>query len=382
MSFYALQAPTEWAAPPTTWSSTSLDEIEACPRRWQLLHSQWANYKRFPTRPNPAAVEGTIVHDALDRLTRACGQRGNPPFGTAEFAAALAEADFYPGFNRAVAEWQSTLDAHPRPGPAFRLRARPEDLANRAVRMFREQYKPGTPDNNRAAAAVESAAEEVDLGKLLRRKGALSECTLIHPTLPFLGKLDRVQLASDGVEIVDYKTGRANEKHRRQLLRYALLWWRVTGERPVRISAQYLEGADTWPVGQNELEAVEQDLSLKISSFLEALTSKPANAVPGSNCVRCPVRARCSSGWVAGEEAAQTNDRGDAELLLIEAPGEHGFLARGRGGASVAVVYEAQIAKLLPPLAAEKVVRVLDGEWAEKRSQLELKAWSEVYVLE
>jgi hypothetical protein len=85
---------------------------------------------------------------------------------------------------------------------------------------------------------------------------------------------------------------------------------------------------------------------------------------------------------VAGEEAAQTNDRGDAELLLIEAPGEHGFLARGRGGASVAVVYEAQIAKLLPPLAAEKVVRVLDGEWAEKRSQLELKAWSEVYVLE
>ena len=103
MSFYELQAPTAWADPPSTWSSTSLDDVEACPRRWQLLRSRWGDFERFPVRPHPAAIEGQIVHEALDRLTRACGQRGNPAFGSAEFSAALTDADFFPGFARAYA---------------------------------------------------------------------------------------------------------------------------------------------------------------------------------------------------------------------------------------------------------------------------------------
>jgi hypothetical protein len=57
MSFYELQAPTEWAVPPSSWSSTTLDDVETCPRRWQLLRSRWG------------------------------GQRGNAAFGSAEFAA-------------------------------------------------------------------------------------------------------------------------------------------------------------------------------------------------------------------------------------------------------------------------------------------------------
>ena len=127
--------------PPSTWSSTSLDEVDRCPRRWQLLRSRWGDFERFPVRPYPVAIEGQIVHEALDRLTRACGQRGNPAFGTAEFSAALSDTDFFPGFARAVTEWQDRLMAHPRPGPVFRLRASGEELANRAVRMFREQVQ-------------------------------------------------------------------------------------------------------------------------------------------------------------------------------------------------------------------------------------------------
>ena len=143
MSFYELPNPTQWAVAPLVWSSSTLDEADACPRRWQLLNSRWGELERFPVRPHPAAIEGQIVHDALDRLTRACGQRGQPAVGSAEFAGALVDADFFPGFARAIAYWQSRLLSHPRPGPAFRLRTRAEDLANRAVRMFREQYRRG-----------------------------------------------------------------------------------------------------------------------------------------------------------------------------------------------------------------------------------------------
>jgi hypothetical protein len=379
MSFYELQGPTEWVAPPSVWSSTSLDDVEACPRRWQLLRSRWGEFDRFPVRPHPAAIEGQIVHEALDRLTRASGQRGNPPFGSAEFAAALTDADFFPGFARAVTEWQQRLTAHPRPGPAFRLRVSGEELANRAVRMFREQYKPEGLAPSQVVERMNEAP--ADVSSLLRQKRALSEVKLTHPKLPFLGVLDRVQQGSSGVEIVDFKTGRPSETHRRQLLRYALLWWRRTGDVPVDISAQYLDGVESWPVTQGALTDVEADLAKKIPIFADTLRTRPAAAKPGTGCHACPVRARCGDGWAVGEEAALVDGRGDAELVVMATAGDHGFLARARSGVEVAVVYEAAVAKLLPEYVEGQILRVLDGVWKEKRTQLEIKAWTEVFVL-
>jgi hypothetical protein len=378
MSFYELQSPTAWAEPPSIWSSTSLDDVEACPRRWQLLRSRWGDFERFPVRPHPAAVEGRIIHEALDRLTRACGQRGNPAFGSAEFSAALTDANFFPGFARAVAEWQQRLTAHPRPGPPFRLRASGEELANRAVRMFREQYKPhGDVASQSAERATDTPA---DVRALLTQKHALSEVKLTHPKLPFLGILDRVQETRDGVEVVDFKTGKPSDKHRKQLLRYALLWWHKTGDVPVRVSAQYLQGVESWPVAQGLLEDVEADLEKKIPLLTAVLNAHPAAANPGTGCHTCAVRARCAAGWAVGEEAALVDGSGDAELVVQAKAGDHGFLARSRTGAEIAVVYELPVAKLLPEPVEGQVLRVLDGVWKEKRTQLEIKAWTEVFV--
>jgi hypothetical protein len=379
MTFYELQGPTAWAGPPSTWNSTSLDDVEACPRRWQLLRSRWGDFDRFPVRSHPAAIEGQIVHEALDRLARACGQRDNPAFGSAEFSAALTDADFFPGFARVVVEWQQRLRAHPRPGSEFRLRATAEELANRAVRMFREQYKPRALPVSMTVARVEGTA--YNLKTLLRHKGALSEVKLQHPEMAFLGLLDRVQLTAGDVEIVDFKTGKPSERHHRQLLRYALLWWRTTGDVPVRVSAQYLDGTEAWPVTMTELVAVEEDLATKLPRLTEALLGRPAAAVPSTGCQVCPVRARCSVGWALGEEAARNDGRGDAELVITARAGEHGFLARSQNGAEVAVVYEAALSKLLPDHMEGQVVRVLDGVWKEKRSLLELKAWTQVFLL-
>jgi len=379
MSFYELQGPTAWADPPSIWSSTSLDEVEACPRRWQLLRSRWGEFDRFPVRQHPAAIEGQIIHEALDRLTRACGQQGNPAFGSPEFAAALTDADFFPGFARAVGEWQQRLTAHPRPGPAFRLHASAEELANRAVRMFREQYEP---DGDVASRAAERVMEGVaDVKSLLRQKRALSEVKLRHPQLPFLGILDRVQQTSDEVQIIDFKTGKPSEKHRAQLLRYALLWWRTTGEMPARVTAQYIEGVASWVVTQEILCEIEVDLTRKLSLFTEALSAYPAGAHTGAGCHTCPVRARCTAGWVLGEETALVEGRGDAELVVAARTGNYGFLAHTRTGAEIAVVYEAAVAKLLPGHIPGQVLRITDGIWKERGTQLEIKAWTQLFVV-
>jgi hypothetical protein len=111
------------------------------------------------------------------------------------------------------------------------------------------------------------------------------------------------------------------------------------------------------------------------------LRARPAAAKPGSLCHTCSVRARCAAGWAVGEEAACGDGRGDAELVVTADAGDHGFLARSSVGAEIAVVYEAAVAKLLPKHVDGQVLRVLDGVWKEKRSQLEIKAWTEVFCV-
>jgi hypothetical protein len=379
VSFYELQGPTLWAAPPAQWSSTSLEDVDGCPRRWQLLRSRWGDFERFPVRPHPAAIEGQIVHEALDRLTRVCGQRGNPAFGSSEFSAALTDADFFSGFERSVLEWQQRLTAHPRPGPAYRLRVSADELANRAVRMFREQYKP---HGHIASQSAERAVDRnVDLKGLLTQKRALSEVKLTHPRLPFLGILDRVQCVGEQVEVIDFKTGKPSDTHRRQLLRYALLWWRTTGDVPSRVSAQYLDGVQSWTVKQEALEDIEAELVTKLTLLTEALSAHPAVAKPGVGCVNCAVRARCTEGWAACDAAALLDGRGDAELIVTASAGEHGFLARARSGIELAVSYDRPVASLLPTVVAGQVFRVVGGEWTKTRSELEIKPWTEVFVM-
>jgi len=257
------------------------------------------------------------------------------------------------------------------------LRTTPQELANRAVRLFREQYRPGAGDG-RTAASVGSGP--VELAGLLRARGALSEVKLRHPTLAFLGVLDRVQLTGEGVEVVDFKSGKASEKHRTQLMRYALLWWRVPGETPARVTAQYLDGPQSWDVGEAALIEAEGALTEAIAALTDHLTGRPASARPGPGCAWCPVRARCDDGWALGEENARSEGRGDAELTVVGQPGPHGFLGRDRSGGEVAVVHEAAVAPLVPAVGVGQVVRVVDGVRKEKGKELEIRAWTEVYL--
>ena len=378
--FYELQAPTRWASPPVSWSSTSIDDVAACPRRWQLLHSHWGEFERFPVRQHPAAIEGQIIHEALDRLARACGRRGNPPIGTPAFAEAAAAADFFGGFAKALAVWSEQLAAHPRPGPPFRLHCTNQELANRAVRLFRAQYKVGAAEGGGEGARVGNGRP--DLMALLRATGVLTEVRIEHPVIPFVGVLDRVTLAPSGVEIVDFKTGKFAEKHETQLRRYAMLWWRSTHTVPARVCAQYLDGAKTWAISGADVEREEDALREGIDSLARGLGKKPAEARTSQACRWCPVRARCSDGWLVAEENARGEGSGDAELVVASEPGSHGFLARARNGAEVAVVHDASLVRLLPSLQIGRVIRLIDALRRDKGKELEIKAWTEVYVVE
>lgn len=67
---------------------------------------------------------------------------------------------------------------------------------------------------------------------------------------------------------------------------------------------------------------------------------------------------------------------------MVAKAGDYGFFARSRSGTEIAVVYEAPIAKLVPKFSEGQILRILDGVWKGKRTQLELKAWTEVFLVD
>jgi hypothetical protein len=379
MSIYTLRTPTGWASPPDTWSYSSLASVDQCPRRWQFLQSQWGDYPRYPTRAHPAAIEGTIVHEALDRLTRACGRLGNPALGSPGFAIALQESRFYDFFAEAIADWQTRLNAHPRPGPVFRLRSNPQELANVAVRLFRQQYKA----TNDAVATVydHPSAASSNLLSLLQSKGALSEIRLRHPTLAFQGVLDRVQGVADGIEIIDFKTGTPGEAHRQQLLLYALLWWRCSGQTPARITAQYLQGGQTWIIDEATLVETENALHTRITSSTATLSQTPAPCRPGPHCNQCPVRAHCDEGWLNISSKKSSSRTDDVQVVIESEPQAHGFRAIRSDARPLSVVYEAGVGNDLPQLTRGATIRILDGAWRKPDDELEIKPWTQVFLL-
>lgn len=381
-AFYELQLPTTWAEPPSRWSSTSLDEALGCARRWQLLRSRWGEHERFPVRQHPTAIEGQIIHDALDRLSRACGARGNPPFATSEFAECITEIDFFGGFDAAVADCSRRAASHPRPGPLFTLRSSAQELANRAIRLYREQYVPGAfRGEPQRSERLNASTGTVNLGDALRRRLARSEVELSHPGLPFMGVLDRVALREGNVEIVDYKTGQESPKHEEQLRRYAVLWWRATGVAPARIVVQYLGAARAWSLDIASLSAAEVALRHQIETATAALAARPAKASPSANCATCAVRARCDEGWEAARGAAPDEGGRDVGVVTEGGPGPHGFLARDPKGKQVAVVHSAAVASLVPTFAAGASLRILNALAREKGSEIEIKPWTEVFVV-
>ena len=92
------------------------------------------------------------------------------------------------------------------------------------------------------------------------------------------------------------------------------------------------------------------------------------------------MRARCEAGWGVAEEVARSEERGDAELIVVSRPGPHGFLTHTKTGDEVAVVYEAALGALVPTVDVGAVLRVIDGVRKGHGRELEIKAWTEVFV--
>ena len=296
--------PERWADPPPQLSVSTLTQLESCPRRWSLEHSDYADRglgRGFPERASVAVLAGRSAHCALELIARAVDASAGG--GADAVVDALRELG---GITKVVENCLrhelARESANPRAAPRIEglevaLRERTDQLRLLVQRALRLQQLP--PDVGHAAPGAEPPARG-PLGY-----GYHPEVELRPPTLGWTGYADAIRLTADECEIVDYKTGAQSAAHELQLRVYALLWARdpvvnPSGRLADSLLLVYPGGTHrTRAPGTAELDEIAADLEVRRKRALVALDRDPPEAlVDADTCRFCDVKALCSDYWL------------------------------------------------------------------------------------
>ncbi len=193
-------------APPRTLSPSKVTAFTNCPLSFRL-----SVIDRLPEPPAPAAVKGTLVHLALERLIW-----DHPP-GQRTPAVAQRELE------RA---WRDLADDPEVTGLGLGDDEAPRFVAD-AGELVANYFTLEDPDTVQAVGV--EVGMEVDVGSVRLR-----------------GIIDRLDLTDDGdLVVVDYKTGRAPSARFEQsrltgVHLYSLLCEQLLGRAPVEVRLMYL----------------------------------------------------------------------------------------------------------------------------------------------
>jgi hypothetical protein len=350
-AFYTVREPSVWASAPSILSHSALSRISVCPLRYQLERSEFPGIGRFPARPNAAAVDGTVVHECLESLFKAFSIAGHPKLGSEEARECARGVGLTGLIQTKLDEARRGFVLHPM-GAGWKPKTPVHQLANRVIRLFRQQYQaidyaPSGSRGGRNPVGEFEASHASQLAGWLTFRGALTEVKLCHPELPFQGIIDLVLFRDGETVIVDYKAGAKDPAHRLQALRYALLWWRNTGELPTKVEVQYLSDRYTEQVSESLLRAIETELEGEIEAVVALLAMSPGDARVGVHCRTCGVRQFCDGYWVGESHCfREKGEFSDIELTVKGMPSVDGFDGFGAGGECIKVTAAPEIGKM------------------------------------
>ena len=300
--------------PHAYWNYSSLKEIEECPRRYALARASYPGLWKgpgYPPMPTVPALFGNVVHGALEVVVKAFAAAGVESPQAIEATEVLRKLG---GLTAVVEDVVTTqlapLDSNPRLDQdrrrriARELRAQTSDARVQVqTYLSRSVFVPGV--SARRCARVDTiAGQSQPRVRQPLGQGSHTEVSLIADNLRLLGRIDLVTIASEKVDIVDYKTGIEVASHREQLRLYALLWDADRQVNPERrtvssLTAAYRDHDVNVNVPMEEdLQELASSISAKIKrADAELVSGAPTPRPSLSNCKRCAVRQLCDGYW-------------------------------------------------------------------------------------
>ncbi|MFH2056079.1 MAG: PD-(D/E)XK nuclease family protein [bacterium] len=309
-NFWRVLRPTAWPEAPLWMSFSALMELEVCPRRWALTTAEYSdlwNNRGYPSVTQPAALEGTVVHLSLQKITGALVENGCLSLADESAILTLRQLGGYTSIIMdSLARVLLPFRENPRAAPALdgirtRLTARAPELRTR-VQKFLSRIRP----EPRAVVHGETVIhrEETPRRHALQH-GAYTEVLLQAPELGWRGVADMLILSATQCEIRDFKTGAPKEEHKAQLWTYALLWARDAGLNPSgRLADKLVLSYDAGDVevpspGASKLCSLEDEIKKRsTAAFVDLRSGNPQARTSLDNCMYCVVRHLCEEYWL------------------------------------------------------------------------------------
>lgn len=303
-----ISLPAKWPSEPPWMSFSTLSDLEACPRRWALSMAHYPEIwgqRGYPRVPQPATIEGTIVHLALQTITSALVEGGCTSSSDERAIATLRGLGGYTAIiGRCIERALEPYTGNPRASPTIvglrsRVTARTPELRLQVQRLLSRLCPVPSIDEAGGPGPRLAGKARRPLGD-----GSHTEVELRAPRLSWRGVADLLTLSTTRCEIRDFKTGTRKQEHEAQLRVYALLWARDLELNPLRRLASrlvlsYHDGdVDCAAPGETELASLEKELVGRTEAAISSLRRDPPVARPSAdNCSYCPVRQLCAEYW-------------------------------------------------------------------------------------
>lgn len=305
-----------WPRTPEYWSSSSLKEIESCPRRWMLSRATypevWAS-RGYPQVPGLAALFGDVVHETLEVVVSALNRAGCTATDTADAVGVIRDLGGLSTVIRAAIDRKVTaLVDNPRMSDEARNtlhQALVDQLgvASNRVQVFLSRGTLPAWAAEVAKVGPGSAPAQAPQGPPHRTavgSGAHPEVDVVAEGLRLWGRIDLLTVDDSGVTITDFKTGQDDPLHDEQVRLYALLWSLDRQANPARREVTALvvsyPGRDRAVPAPDEaaLRALEASVAARIADADAETTTAEPRALPSpDNCAFCHVRHMCEEYW-------------------------------------------------------------------------------------
>jgi hypothetical protein len=310
-------------------------EIDQCPRRWALSAAEYPDIwsgRGYPPKLQMAALAGSVVHSALDLITKQLTRAGVGSLNDPSATQVLRELG---GYTRVVEQCVKRIlrrfSDNPRALPLMdhaqrmlhgqvpTLRARVQSML---ARLRLPKGEPGAPATSVVQAATPPTRRPL-------ANGVYPELEVRARSIGWKGTVDLLVLGDNACEITDFKTGAADEAHKFQVRVYAVLWRLDDELNPLGRVADRLvlvyesQDVEVPPPSQEEIDDLGRDLLARRKASEVALTARPPAARPDAEtCRYCGVRQLCDAYWAGTTQAVTEDGRfGDIELKIT---GRHG----------------------------------------------------------
>lgn len=328
------QEPTVWALPQEWMSFSKLQQIEACPRRWSLMSSDYPAIWGKHGYPEPliqSTLIGRVTHRLVEIIVKEFQRAGCTSFDNPDCIRVMRELG---GFSRIIEKIFDDILIQYADNPRVAgnlavikkaLLERKSDIRESARILLSRIF-----EGKQNAQSV-SLINQGNTGPL--KNGIFSEVHLVNEEMKWKGVADLIRLTPEECEIRDFKTGMSKEEHSEQLRIYNLLWLcdkqKNPSARPAsKLTISYID-ADVAvpPLMISEVAVYKDKLIKRTTEAQKKVTVCPPQAIlQTDNCSHCFVRHLCNAYWEQGLQKMHAKEKPANSLIdiAVEIVGIHG----------------------------------------------------------